>query len=148
MLLTGTFVRTLDEKLRVALPKRLRDRLLEGEEQSLHLAPGTDGCLALYNERVLTALGERVAMAAPNQHDVRAYGRLFYARAEPVELDAQGRLRIPAELAKLAALATEVVLLGVRDHVEIWDRERWESYLKEQQPRFDEVAERAIPERR
>lgn len=148
MLLTGTFVRTLDEKLRVGLPRRLRDRLLEGEEQGLYLAPGTDGCLALYNERVLAALAERVAIAAPNQQDVRAYGRLFYARAEPVELDGQGRLRIPAELARLAGLGTEVVLLGVQDHVEIWDRERWEEYLKAQQPRFDEVAERAIPERR
>ena len=148
MLLTGTFVRSLDEKLRVALPKRLRDRLLEGHQQGLYLAPGTDGCLALYNERVLTELAERVATAAPNHEDVRAYGRLFYARAEPVELDGQGRLRIPVELARLAGLEAEVVLLGVQDHVEIWHRERWETYLNNQQPRFDEVAERAIPERR
>jgi len=148
VLLTGTFVRSLDEKLRVALPKRLRERLLEGEHHALYLAPGMDGCLSLYNERVLAALAARLASAAPNERHVRAYGRLFYSRAEPIELDAQGRLRIPLELARLAGLQTEVVLLGVQDHVEIWAPQRWEEYLKEEQPRFDEVAERAIPEQR
>ena len=71
-------------------------------------------------------------------------GRMFYARAERIEIDSQGRIRIPSSLADLAELKKEVVLVGVRDHMEVWDAERWDGYLAEQQIQFDEVAERAF----
>jgi division/cell wall cluster transcriptional repressor MraZ len=61
-----------------------------------------------------------------------------------VEIDRQGRLRVPPELARLASLGGDVVLLGVGDHLELWDRRTWESYLDEKQPRYDEIAESAF----
>jgi MraZ protein len=61
-----------------------------------------------------------------------------------VELDVQGRIRIPQELAQLAGLAQEAVLLGVQDHLELWDRKRWEKYLAEQSARYDQIAEAAF----
>jgi MraZ protein len=51
---------------------------------------------------------------------------------------------IPAELARQANLGKEVVLLGVQDHMELWDRERWETYFNEKSPRYDEIAEAAL----
>jgi DNA-binding transcriptional regulator/RsmH inhibitor MraZ len=47
-------------------------------------------------------------------------------------------------LASLAALQKEIVLLGVRDHLEIWDRERWDKYLNTKQPYYDDIAEGAF----
>jgi MraZ protein len=61
-----------------------------------------------------------------------------------VELDRQGRIRLPAELAKLARLEKDAVLLGVQDHLELWAAERWQRYLAEQQVRYDEIAEAAL----
>src|SRR5438874_8395979 len=129
MLLTGTFVRAIDEKLRLAIPKRLRDALGSGPEQTLFVTPGTDRSLAIYTEESLGQLGQRLAAASPAGPEVRAFSRLFYAQAQPAELDGQGRIRIPAELAELAGLSREAVLLGVQDHLELWDRGRWEAYL-------------------
>src|SRR3569623_2860518 len=129
MVLTGTFVRTVDDKLRIAIPKRLREALGADHQLLLYVAPGTDGSLALYTEAALAALATRLSAASPAQDDVRAFSRLFYARAERVEADAQGRIRVPAALAELAALSREVVLLGVHDHLELWDRGRWEAYV-------------------
>src|SRR5262245_41980025 len=100
MLLTGTFNRAIDEKLRVAIPKPLREALGSPAKGALYVAPGTDGSLAMYTEDSLAALANRLASASPNAQDVRAYSRLFYARAQAVELDGQGRVRIPAELAE------------------------------------------------
>src|SRR5580693_4571678 len=122
MLLTGTFVRSVDDKLRIALPKRLRDALAVDENSHLYVTPGTDGSLAIYREDALAAMAARLAAASPAQQDVRAFNRMFYAQAECVELDAQGRMRVPPALAKLAALEREAVLLGVHDHLELWDR--------------------------
>jgi len=144
MLLTGTFPRALDEKLRVAIPKRLREAIGCHQGGAVFVAPGTDGSLALYTEEAFERLGLRLAQASPTQQSVRAYTRLFYARAQRVELDQQGRIRIPAELAALAGLAKEAVLLGVQDHLELWAAERWQKYLAERQTHYDELAEAAL----
>ena len=144
MLLTGCFNRALDDKLRVAIPKRLRDDLGQVEQQGMYLAPGTDESLALYTEQAFARLAERLAQTSPTRQDVRAFTRLFYARAQRVELDSQGRVRIPPELAELARLDKEVVLLGVQDRVEIWAAERWKSYLADRQGHYDEIAETAL----
>jgi MraZ protein len=142
MLLTGTFERSLDEKQRIAIPKRLRDAL--GESLALYVTPGNDGSLSLYTEEELSKLAARLAVSSPAQQEVRAFSRLFYAQAERVELDSQGRVRIPPELAQAAGLQKEVVLLGVQNHMELWDKQRWETYLAGQQPRYDEIAEAAF----
>jgi MraZ protein len=144
MLLTGTFVRAVDEKLRIAIPKRLRDALRLPDKADLYVTPGTDGSVAIYTEETLAGLAERLASGSPTGQDVRAFGRLFYAQAERVEVDAQGRVRIPPALAQLASLGKEAVLLGVHDHMELWDRERWETYLAQRVGQYDDIAERAF----
>lgn len=144
MLLTGTFSRSTDEKLRVAIPKRLRVAMHCSEATVLYIAPGTDQSLAIYTEETFSKLAERWAEVPPNREDVRAYTRLFFARAQRVEVDGQGRVRIPQELAQLARLEKEVVLLGVQDHLELWAAGRWQSYLAEKQPHYDQIAQSAF----
>jgi MraZ protein len=143
MLLTGTFPRSLDDKQRLAIPKPLREALGCPDQSVFFLAPGTDGSLAFYTESVFMRLAEQMDTTSPNSQEVRAFSRLFYAQAQRVEIDRQGRMRIPAELAQLAGLEREIVLIGVRDHVEIWNRTQWEEYLRQQQARYDEIAETA-----
>ncbi|MBI3837372.1 MAG: division/cell wall cluster transcriptional repressor MraZ [Planctomycetia bacterium] len=144
MLLTGTFTRAVDEKLRIAIPKPLREALGAAGSGALYVAPGTDGSLALYTEDALACLAERLARSSPNAQDVRAFSRLFYARAQSVELDGQGRVRIPPELAQLSGLNKEVVLIGVQDHLELWDRSRWDEYVAQKQSHYDQIAEAAF----
>ena len=144
MLLTGTFQRTVDEKQRVAIPKRLRTALGLPHCSSLFIAPGTDGSLALYTEEAFNRLAQRLADASPTGPNVRAFSRLFYAQAQRVDVDSQGRIRIPQELAELAGVMKDVMLLGVRDHVELWDLRRWQSYCKDKQAHYDEIAEKAF----
>ena len=144
MLLTGTFLRSLDEKLRFSIPKPLRESLGRPNHSVLYLAPGTDGSLALYAEHVFAQLADQLGRGSPTAQDVRAFSRMFYAQAQRVETDRQGRVRIPLQLAELACLRGEIVLLGVRDHLEIWDRRRWEGYLATKQPSYDQIAESAF----
>jgi MraZ protein len=144
MLLTGTFSRAVDQKLRVAIPKPLREALGSLAKGVLYVAPGTDGSLAIYTEEALAALANRLADASPNAQDVRAFNRLFYARAQGVELDSQGRVRIPPELAALAGLGKEAVLVGVQDHLELWEKSRWEQYVAQRQNQYDQIAEAAF----
>lgn len=144
MFLTGTFSRCVDDKLRVAIPKRLRAAMKCPEGGGLYVAPGTDQSLALYPEEAFARLAGHLDRASPTRQDVRAFTRLFFARAQRVELDGQGRVRVPRELADLARLEKEVVLLGVQDHLELWSAQHWNSYLSEKQTHYDEIAEAAF----
>lgn len=142
MVLTGTYDRTLDEKLRLAVPKSFRDAL--SKEEQLVLTPGTDGSLSLFTSATFEAMAQQLAERSPNGQDVRAFSRLLYSQSHSLEIDSQGRIRLPAELAKLANLSGEVALVGVGDRIELWNKRRWDEYLAELQPRYDQLAETAF----
>jgi len=144
MPLTGTYTRTLDEKNRVAIPKPLREDFGEPSLKTLYVAPGTDGSLALYTPSAFEALAQRLAARSGGRANVRNYLRLFYARAQKVDVDAQGRIRIPERLAELAGLGREVVLIGVHDHVELWDARRWQQFLDQHSAQFDSLADEVL----
>lgn len=144
MLLTGCFARSLDEKFRFSLPKAHRDALQQAGSPALFVTPGNDGSLALHTESSLAALGDRLGELSPAGQDVRTFSRLFYSQASRVELDRQGRIRIPVPLAESIGLQREMMLLGVRDHIELWEKSRWEAYLDANQPEYDDIAERAF----
>lgn len=146
MLLTGSYRRTLDDKSRLAIPKQLRDALGETEGISLYIAPGSDRVLVLYTAQVLEQIGRALERVSPAAKETRDFSRLFYAQAQPADVDKQGRLRIPPELAKLAGIAAEVVVVGVRDRIELWDAAAWDGYLERTQPSYDQLAEAVFKE--
>ena len=142
--LTGNFKRSVDDKQRITIPKELRAALGESTGRIFYVAPSTDGSLAIFDHDSFVQLAERLRAAPPTERDVRAFGRLFYAQARRVELDRQGRLRIPQELADSARLGKEIILIGAGDRMELWCTETWEAYTTEKQPRYDELAEAAF----
>ncbi len=73
--------------------------------------------------------------------------RFFFAGASETELDRQGRVIVPAALSNQASLRREVVVAGVRDHLEIWDRDAWREHLKEVEGSAEHVAERLAANR-
>ena len=139
MVFTGTFLRALDGKLRVALPKRLRSEL--PAETKLFLTPGTDQCLELHTDSSLNELALKTSQSSAGSKKIRSFSRLFYARAEQCDIDKQGRIRIPSSLAQIASFTKEIVFVGVGFHWEIWDHDRWQLYLEENQEAFDLISE-------
>ena len=142
MLLTGTHERTLDDKKRLALPRKVRDVMQNPD--MVFVTPGPDKCLWLYTQSGLEALAERMDAVPATDGEGRVFRRLYFAQTESVEIDKAGRMLIPERLAQFASLDREVVLIGVRDHLELWDFSRWKQYLVENSPRFDSVAEGAF----
>jgi len=143
MLLTGTYPRTLDDKKRLALAKRVREQL--GDPETLFVTPGPDQCLWLYTQAGLERLAEKFDQAPATDAEARVFRRLYFAQTEAVDVDGSGRVLIPERLVQFASLKHDVVLLGVRDHLELWDAERWQRYIDQHAPRFDAVAEGAFP---
>ena len=144
MALTGTYSRNVDDKGRIAIPKQLREEFGEDTVTCLYIAPGTDRSLAIYAPNAFERLARRLAKKSSGEANVRNYLRLFYARAQKVEIDNQGRIRIPERLAELAELCRDAVLIGVQDHVEIWSRPTWDAFLEEHSEEFDTLAGEAL----
>jgi MraZ protein len=142
VLLTGTHTRTLDDKKRLGLPKRVREQLKDPE--TLYFTPGPDGCLWVYTRDGLDRLAEKLDQAPAADAEARVFRRLYFAQTEEVDVDRTGRVLVPERLVLFANLKHEVVLIGVRDHLELWDAERWQQYLTQHAPRFDAVAEGAF----
>ena len=143
MLLTGTFSRTLDDKKRLGLPKRIREQLENPE--AVFVTPGPDQSLWLYSQPALERLAEKLDQTPATDAEARVFRRLYFAQTEAVDVDRTGRILVPDRLVQFAGLRHEVVLIGVRDHLELWDAERWQQYLTQNAPRFDAVAEGAFP---
>jgi MraZ protein len=143
MLLTGTYPRTLDDKKRLAFPKRVRELLREPER--LFISPGPDQCLWIFSQEALERLAEKLDQSPATDAEARVFRRLYFAQTEAVDVDRNGRVVMPERLTQFAGLRHEVVMIGVRDHLELWDAERWQQYLAQNAPRFDAVAEGAFP---
>jgi MraZ protein len=141
MLLTGSYRRSLDDKLRLAIPKQLRDSLGYPQESNLFIAPGTDRSLSIYTGAVLEQIGQSLSRLSQASKETRAFSRLFYAQAQPADIDKQGRLRIPTELASFAGITNEVVVVGVRDRIELWNSSTWDQFLAQTQANYDQLAE-------
>jgi len=138
MLLTGTHPRTLDDKKRLTLPKRVRE--LMGEPSLLFVTPGPDQSLWLFTQESLERQAEKLDQSTGGNGEMRNFRRLYFAQTEAVEVDRTGRVLVPDRLMQFARLGHEVVLLGVRDHLELWDAEHWRTFLEEQTPAFESFA--------
>ena len=139
-MLLGEYEHTIDDKNRLTLPAKFRSAFSDG----IVVTRGVDGCLSAYApdawERVLQG---RLASLDPLSKEGRRMQRFFYSGATEGELDKQGRVNVPAALIEHAGLGRrEVVVAGVNDHVEIWDREAWRRELAEVEGSAEDVAER------
>jgi MraZ protein len=122
--LLGTHSYSLDPKGRVSLPARFRAAFDDG----LWLTVGQDRCLYCFPRAEWERRSREVGAFALSDKDGRAFSRLFFSAADEVRLDAQGRVTIPQRLRDAVGINKEVVVLGVRERIEIWDRAEFERY--------------------
>ena len=144
MALTGTYHRTLDDKQRIAMPKRLRDAMGGDDLRELYVAPESNRSLSLFTPSSFERRAQRLEEASHGRSAIMNYLRLYYSQAERVELDGQNRFRLPDRLREFAKLDANVVLLGVHAHVEIWDEPSWQSFLEHNSGEFDKLASEAF----
>jgi transcriptional regulator MraZ len=138
-MLLGAYDHTIDDKNRLTLPAKFRESFAEGAV----VTRGLDGCLEVYGGEDWDRLVEsRLAPLDPLSKETRRLQRFLFSGASESELDKQGRVTIPAPLLKHAQLGRDVVVAGMRNHLEIWDRETWSRELAEVEGSADDVAER------
>ena len=133
----GEYQHSLDSKNRIIVPSKLR----EGLGDKFIISKGLDGCLYAYPIDEWQKFEEKFKNLPLTNRDARAFVRFFVAGATEVETDKQGRGLIPANLREYAGIEKEIVTIGALNKVEIWSKEKWESY-NESDIDFDSIADK------
>jgi len=139
----GTHEHTIDEKNRLTLPAKFREALGGG----VVLVRGIDGTVDVYPRRSWEASAQRISALDSLTREAREMKRFVFAGATVTDLDKQGRVLVPPDLARHASLGREVAVVGVDDHVEIWDRPQWATHVSAIEGSVGDVAERAADRR-
>ncbi|HEY8466328.1 MAG TPA: division/cell wall cluster transcriptional repressor MraZ [Solirubrobacterales bacterium] len=128
MAFRGQHEHTLDSKDRLTIPSRLRAQLADGAV----LLAGLDPCVEIWPRDGFAKFTERfLAGLNPLSSKARMLRRRFHANAQDEELDSAGRVRIAKHLIEHAGLEGACVVVGVEDHLEVWNPERWAQHAAE-----------------
>ena len=142
----GSFDLTMDEKHRVLIPQAIRKKFDPERDGNAFIAiEGVDGRLWLYPENYYDALLVQGRSQAMPGADVLAYNRWNLGTAEAIELDKQGRLLLPERTLAESGLGKDVTLVGVNDHLELWNRSEWEAERQALRGRKAEIAVKPPP---
>ena len=143
-MLLGEHEHTIDDKNRLTLPAKFRQAFDDG----CVVTRGMDRCLYVYpREDWERLIDTRLGDLDPLSREGRVMHRFFFAGASEAEPDKQGRIMLPAPLLEHAGLGRDVVVAGLYDHFEIWDRSAWREQLKAVEGSAEHVAERLAAKR-
>ena len=133
----GEYSHNIDRKGRLIMPAKFRDEL----KDRVVVNRGLDGCLYVYTMEQWAIVQQKIATLPTTKKDARNFQRMMLAKADECDLDSQGRILIPSRLIQLANLEKECVIVGVGNHIEIWAKDRWQTFEAEQEDSFEEFAE-------
>ncbi len=133
----GEYSHNLDDKGRLAVPKKFRTKLAKGAV----ITRGLDDCLFLYTKEEWKVLAEKLANLPFSQANARAFARLMLAGAMDVVLDKQGRIVIPDYLRTYADLTKEIIVAGLYNRLEVWNQQKWREYTTKSEANKNDIAE-------
>lgn len=133
----GEYQHSLDDKGRLIMPARFR----EGLGEVFVVTRGLDNCLFVYPQDEWRILEEKLKTLPMTSKDARAFVRFFFSGATECEFDKSGRISLPQNLREHGSLEKEVVVIGVSNRIELWAKDKWDSYMEETADSYEEIAE-------
>ena len=142
--LFGQYECTIDSKNRLLIPARIRNELQPDRDgTAFFIVTGDNGKLWLYPEKIYASMAEGVKQELAPDEDDLAFDHLHYSLADRLEWDAQGRILLPDRELKETGTGKDVVLIGSRNHLEIFNASEWHAYRENLRKRSKEVSLRA-----
>lgn len=145
LFLTGEYFHAIDSKFRLTIPAKFRDTIDPAEQGSgFYAVPGFDGVLFLYTPKTFRGMSPQLDSDLLAVPEVRNFRRLRYGLTEYVETDRLGRVLIPEKTLKRSGIDRDVAIVGVQDHIEVWDRTKWEAFVTDHLAEHDQLAQQAM----
>ena len=137
----GTHSPRLDDKGRLFLPAKFRERMSDG----LVVTRGQERCLYVFPMDEFVRVAEIARTAPVTSKAARDYLRVFLSGASDEIPDRQGRVTVPSKLREYAGLTRDCTVIGAGSRVELWDTHAWDTYLESTEQAFSDQSEEVIP---
>jgi MraZ protein len=121
----GEFQHTIDPKGRIIIPSAFREEL----NVKFMMAKGLEECLFIFSMPRWNSLVEKLETLPLSNNNARSFTRFFFSSAAQCEMDKNFRILVPQELRSHAKLEKDISIVGVGNRVEVWSKEKWESYI-------------------
>lgn len=134
----GSYNHNLDSKNRLSIPKKWQTTI----GKSLIITSGLDGSLFVYDKKSWEIILKNINNLSFLDKDSRNFSRFLLANAFEVDIDTHGRILISENLKLLAKLNIEIILVGVGDRIEIWDKDIFNTQMSFVNSEADDLAKR------
>ena len=132
MLFTGEYEHTIDAKQRLAIPAEVRQRMtLEVHGESFYLVPGANGALWLWPEKTFERMASAMEQSLLPGEEMMDFDELMFPQSRRLEIDKSGRVRLPDQTLSEYGLGQTVMILGMKDHLELRDPAQWQEQRRE-----------------
>ncbi len=142
----GEYEHSIDKKNRVIIPAKFREAIAEKGVEKLYVTRGLDECLFVFPEDEWKVLENKYKAMAFTKSEARKFNRVFFGGAVECIPDKQWRLLIPEYLKEHAGISKNIIIIGVANRVEIWDKKKYTEFYKTTKENYEEIAERLIEE--
>lgn len=136
----GSYSHNLDDKNRLVIPSKMRGII--GEK--LYILKGYDGCLSLYTENDFQNYLSQLSKLPFGEKLSRDVERIALSTVSELEVDKASRVQIPTALVNKYKISHEVMVVGMLDHIEVWSKQKWDEYVKENESDFEAKSEELL----
>ncbi len=139
MAFRGHTHRNLDGKGRLMLPPEFRDVILSFDPEGRFMLTNLDGCAVGYPLSEWEKIENSLQQISGLNRNVRNLQRFVLSGAVEVKLDKQSRILLPPHLREYAKLEKDVILAGMGNKFEIWNKETFEANRKKMEENYENV---------
>lgn len=136
-MLMGEYYHSIDEKNRLIIPSKIRSEL----GNTYIITRGIDKCLFIYSLNEWQKVVDKLSTLPFTKKDARNFSRFLLSGASKGEFDKQGRIVLTSQLMSYANLTKDVVIIGVNERLEVWNKSDYEEFINNNIDSFSLIAE-------
>lgn len=140
----GEYLHSIDRKGRLILPAKFRESAKSNFIEKFFMTRGLDKCLFMFGEEEWKQQENKFKSVSFTKQESRTFNRLYFSGAVDIVPDKQGRILVPQYLKDFAEIKKDVIVVGVSNRIEIWSKDKWQSFYGNSQKSFEEIAEKLI----
>lgn len=133
----GRYDYSIDDKGRLVIPSKYRNEI----SGNLYLLRGYEGCVSIYREQDFLKLMEKLQSLKYEKEATRKHNRLVLESIVEINVDKMGRMQLPKTTLERYSINKNVSIIGLLDHFEIWDTEKFNEYKEINDKDFEGNAE-------
>ncbi len=124
----GEYQHTIDRKGRIILPSKFREVAKSNFIEKFFVTRGLDKCLFMFAEDEWKNQEQKFKSMPFTKQEARRFNRLYFSGAVEMAADKQGRILLPQYLKDFAGRKRDIVIIGVANRIEIWDKTLWQGF--------------------